>query len=121
MLSQRQAAQAWGVSRATIQRAIKAGKLSVLADKSIDPSEMVRAFGEPVSHPQNRLTVPDEPTMSRGVSHPETALLRAENEHLRAMVAEKDARIDDLRNAMRLLEGPKGTAPRRSLWARLFR
>ena len=120
-MSQRQAAHAWGVSRATIQRAIKAGKLSLLADNSIDPSEMVRAFGEPASHHQNRLTAPDEPTVSRVVSHQETALLRAENEHLRAMVAEKDARIDDLRNAMRLLEGPKGSAPRRSLWSRLFR
>ena len=119
MLSQREAARAWGVSRATIQRAIKSGKLSVLADNTIEPSEMVRAFGEPASHPQNRLAVPDEPTQSQAVSHPEMTRLQAENEHLRAMLVEKDARIEDLRSAMRLLTDQREPATK-SFWAKLI-
>jgi hypothetical protein len=42
MLSQRRAAQAWGISRATLQRAVSSGKLSVLPDRTIDPAEMLR-------------------------------------------------------------------------------
>lgn len=123
MLSQRRAAQAWAVSRATIQRAISIGKLSVLADGTIDPSEMVRVFGEPasqLSRPMSRLTVPDEATNEPPLSHPDTSKLRAEIEHLKAMLLEKDARIEDLRGAMRLLTDQRtAEAPSKGFWARL--
>ncbi len=118
MLSQREVARHWGVSRATIQRAIKAGKLSVLADKTLDPSEVVRVFGEPASRPDTRPTEPDEPTKSRVTTLPETAILEAEIGHLKAMLAEKDARIEDLRGALKLLTNQRPT-PTKGLWERL--
>ena len=57
--------------------------------------------------------------MSQGVNHPEMAQLQAENEHLRAMLDEKDARIEDLRSAMRLLTDQREPAPK-SFWAKLI-
>ena len=37
----------WGVSRATVYKHIKAGKLSRLADGLVDLSEVLRVYGEP--------------------------------------------------------------------------
>ena len=37
----------WGVSRATVYKHIKAGKLSRLADGHVDLSEVLRVYGEP--------------------------------------------------------------------------
>lgn len=127
MLSQRAAATAWGVSRTTLQRAIKSGKLSVQPDGSIDPSEMLRAFGEArsgsVGHPTGPLGPP--------VGHPDKTALLAELDRLKVvlstkdamiaakddMLAEKDARIADLRQAMNLLSAPIASKP---LWKKLF-
>ena len=36
----------WGVSRRTIQRAIQSGKLSVSSDGQLDPSAMLRVYGD---------------------------------------------------------------------------
>lgn len=123
MLSQREVARSWRVGRTTIQRAIKSGKLSVSADGTLNPSELVRVFGEPKGHPKDRPAIPDDATMGRGVGQDAEALLRAENEHLKALLAEKDARIADLRQAMTLLAAPKDQASepprRRSFWTRL--
>lgn len=47
MLSQREAATQWHLSRNTVQRAIRTGKLSLTPDKRVDPAEMLRVFGEP--------------------------------------------------------------------------
>lgn len=47
MLTQREAAQRWSIPWTTFRRAVKAGKVSVGADKRVDPVEMLRAFGEP--------------------------------------------------------------------------
>lgn len=159
MMSHREAAKHWGVSRATIQRAAASGRLSLLADRTIDPAEMVRVFGEPpshpeppratgtdttrghpepgvshpepggepgVSHPEPLVTIPREATPSRPEPPAETTRLRLENEHLRTMLAEKDARIDDLRVAMRLLTDQRPVTPvpapppiKTGFWSRL--
>ena len=37
----------WGISRATVYKHIKAGKLSRLADGLVDLSEVLRVYGEP--------------------------------------------------------------------------
>jgi predicted transcriptional regulator len=37
----------WGISRATVYKHIKAGKLSRLADGHVDLSEVLRVYGEP--------------------------------------------------------------------------
>lgn len=120
MLSQRRAAQAWGVSRAKLQRAINGGKLSVLADGTIDPSEMLRVFGEAARGSQGGSTEPLGPLPS----HPHETALQAEIQALRAtlaakdeVIAAKDRNLEDLRQALKLLEGPAST--RRSLWSRI--
>lgn len=117
MLSQRRAAQAWGVSRARLQRAVNSGKLSVLADGSIDPAEMLRVFGEAVGgSPSGSIEPLGPPT-----SHPHEKALQAEIQALRAtlaakdeVIAAKDRNLEDLRQALKLLEGPSTTG--RSFW-----
>lgn len=99
-LSQREAARLWGVSRATIQRYVKAGKLSLTPDKNIDKAELVRVFGEPVSRTSAGPMMPDE----SGVSRSNLDLLKTENEGLRTLLAEKDARIQDLQRTVTLIE-----------------
>lgn len=129
MLSQRAAAIAWGVSRATLQRAIKSGKLSVLADGSIEPSEMLRAFGEARNGSPSHQNSPLGPASAAAV-----ASLEAQNSSLRMQISAKDIEIaaaeklitvmennlEDMRVAMRLIAGPKDQAPQRSLWKKLF-
>lgn len=107
-LSQRQAAQQWHVSRAAIQRAVHGGKLSLTLDKTIDPAEMVRVFGEPVG----RLGAGPKEPHEAGVSQTEYDRLKAENEHLRAMLSAKDQNLADLRQAL-ALTGPQ---PARRHW-----
>jgi hypothetical protein len=68
MLSQREAGSKWHVSRATIQRAIKRGKLSLTPHKTIDPAEMLRVFGEPEPAPSR----PNEP-LEPPPSHPDSS------------------------------------------------
>jgi predicted transcriptional regulator len=58
----------WGVSRATIYKHIKAGKLSRLADGLVDVSEVIRVYGEPKSD-----TPRDKPATS--IDTQETKLL----------------------------------------------
>ena len=117
MLSQRRAAQAWGVSRARLQRAINGGKLSVFADGTIDPAEMLRVFGEATGGSQGGSIEPLGPPPS----HPHEKALQAEIQALRAtlaakdeVIAAKDRNLEDLRQALKLLEGP--STPRRSFW-----
>ena len=110
-LSQREAATAWHMSRATLQRAIKAGKLSLTPDKTIDPAEMLRVFGEP-GRPDGRPMVPDDPT-------PEPARivqLETENAMLRELVRSKDEHLADMRNQVQRLTHETGPARRRHWW-----
>lgn len=136
MLSQREAAKAWRVGRETLAAKIKAGEVSLASTGLIDPAEMLRVFGEPKPRPAKATAFkaiqgrrnPSEAT-SRPAPEPpqdqgQAALngrLEVENEHLKAMLEMKDQHIADLRQALRLLEGPKDQTPRRSLWGRLFR
>jgi hypothetical protein len=123
MLSQRQAAQVWGVSRATLQRAISSGKLSVSAEGRIDPAEMLRVFGAAKSSSKSGPHEPLGPPLSRGDEPP----LKAENQALRAalaakeeLIVAKDRHIADLSQALRLLTGPSTSTPKLSFWQRLF-
>lgn len=111
MLSQREAATQWGVSRATLQRAIKAGKLSLTPDKTIDPTEMLRVFGEP-SRPESRPKVPAEPTQESA----RLIQLETENVMLRELVKSKDENLTDMRAQVQRLTHDNGTAQSRSTW-----
>lgn len=109
-MSQREAARRWGVPRATLQRAIASGKLSLTSDKRVDVAEMVRVFGNPEpaqTGPNGPIEPPSDP--------PQLALtvarLEAENAALRELVKRADAERDRaLETVQRLLiheEQPK--------------
>lgn len=120
-LSQRQAARSWKVSRATIQRAIKAGKLTPDIDGKVDAADMLRVFGEPHEPAQSHTkeppgTTPEPPGKSAGFEA-EIARLKAELEtmtvdrdRLRELVTAKDETIA----AMRLLTHQE--PPKRRRW-----
>lgn len=94
LLSQREAARRWAMGRATLQRAIRAGRVSAVEGGQIELSEMLRAFGEPVSGQQ---TVPSEPTLRATHEAAEVARLRAENEGLRAVIDAQKSNLEDIR------------------------
>lgn len=115
-LSQREAARIWGVSRASIQRAISSGKLSRTTDKLIDPAEMMRVFGPAPSRPNEPLVPPNEPPAQDVAQLAQLAALRAENSALRELVQRADAERDRaLETVQRLLAHETG-AKRRSWW-----
>lgn len=117
MLSQREAARMWGVGRATLQRAVVSGKLSVSSEKLIDPAEMVRVFGEPkrpAGPAQSGPAIPAEATPEPPVLAVENARLQAENEALRDLVRRADAERDRALDVVRLLT--HDGAPRRRWW-----
>lgn len=140
MLSQRQAAQAWGISRSTLQRAISKGNLSVLGSGKIDPSEMLRVFGEARSGPGGPPVGPSGPGVGHPLNQTQDPALEAENKALRAalaakeeLIAAKNRHIEDLSQALRLLAAPSQPSaphepeppaapepPARSIWQRLF-
>lgn len=114
MLSQREAATQWHLSRVTIQRAIKAGKLSLTPDKRIDPAEMLRVFGEP-EPVRAGSSVPPETTHDTSGLEAELAVLRAENAGLKATVEATRETIDVLKQSLALLGHDK---PSRRWWQR---
>lgn len=140
MLSQRQAAQAWGISRSTLQRAISKGNLSVSDSGKIDPSEMLRVFGEARSGQPRAPVEPRGPGAVHPMSQGHDQALEAENKALRAalaakeeLISAKNRHIEDLSQALRLLASPSQPSaphepeppaepvpPARSIWQRLF-
>lgn len=109
-MSQREAAERWLVSRATLQRAIKSGKLSATRSGAkewqIDPAEMLRVFGPA----RSRTIEPHEPPTEPAIESKEATDLKAEVARLQLENAWKDqllqqqrSQIEDLRSAMRLL------------------
>lgn len=109
-LSLSAAARAVGISRSTLHEHIAAGKVSVQIDgqgrRTVDTSELFRVYGQLAGAPdtfagQNR-TVPDS-TAGQALSG-RVAVLEAEVSGLQALLREKDARIEELRHTVRLLE-----------------
>jgi hypothetical protein len=85
-----------------LHKAIKAGKLSITTDKTIDPAEMLRVFGEPrpasVAPPEPPKTTPDTSALEA-----ELAGLKAENAGLKATVAAIEAHNESLKQALLML------------------
>lgn len=133
-LSLREAAKHFDVSRPTLQKALKSGKISGAQDArghwTIDPSELARLY-----HPRG--TGPDKvgkpasdklPTVNTGLSEQVEALkLQLAEAERRAAVAEaladeRSRHIEDLR---RILPAPQPEARSsnsepRSFWKRIF-
>ena len=90
-----QAAKAAQVSKTTIQRAIKSGRLSATRQEDgsyvIDPAELHRAF------PRDGNA---DSEMKQSVTLSEPGELRVEVEMLRERLSEKDEVIDDLRRRL---------------------
>jgi len=116
MLSQREAAQLWAIPWTTFRRAVKAGKVSVGADKSIDPAEMVRAFGEPAARAVTGTNGPLGTSAAQPLAHPDFVRLKVlemETSLLREMLARADAATADLRSEVLRL-----THEKRRWWQR---
>jgi type II secretory pathway component PulM len=124
MFTPSQAATAVNVSKATIHRAIKSGKLSASRHEdgtfSIDPSELNRVFETAHIAPMKR----DETAKE----HNDTAVIQAELTGVRALQALLERQIEDLKTdrdawrsqaeaAQRLLTDAR---PKERLLARLF-
>jgi hypothetical protein len=116
-LSLSAAARAVGISRSTLHEHIAAGKVSVQIDgqgrRTVDTSELLRVYGQLAGASdtfagQNR-TVPDS-TAGQALSG-RVAVLEAEVSGLQALLREKDARIEELRHTVRLLEYKRTPAP----------
>jgi DNA-binding transcriptional MerR regulator len=90
-----QAAKAADVSKTTIQRAIKSGRLSASRQDDgsyvIDPAELHRVFSSD-GHADSE--------MASSVTPSGTGELRVEVEMLRERISEKDEAIDDLRHRL---------------------
>jgi transcriptional regulator of acetoin/glycerol metabolism len=102
-ISVTKAAKEWGVSRTTIYQKINDGELSRNSDKKIDPSEMLRVFGEPVLKKRTERSVnsvQSTPLNSRSVQYNtdiehQLALEKLKNEHLSQQVSDQKKLIEN--------------------------
>lgn len=101
-ISVTKAAKDWGVSRTTIYQKVNDGELSRNSDKKIDPSEMLRVFGEPVSKKRAERsvnTVQSTPMNSQNIQYSteiehQLALEKLKNEHLSQQVSDQRKLIE---------------------------
>lgn len=129
-LSKREAARQWGKARATIDRDVASGKLSLTPDKLIDPAEMIRVYGEPKGQqgrPKAEASEPAEATPEATGKASEIVALQAKLKVAEAMLAkeqEERAReradlqrnIDTLTTAMQLLGHDRAPDPKKKRW-----
>lgn len=108
------AARAAGVSRSTLHDHINTGKVSVQIDgrgrRTVDTSELLRAYGPLQGTPDGsagqsagQIRTGADTSAGQELSG-RVAVLEAENRGLQALLNEKDARIEELRHVVRLLE-----------------
>jgi|SRR5271156_5284392 len=117
-----EAARLTGKSRKTIQRYVADGRISmsqhVAGEKGIDISELTRVFGD-LSQPDPALShasvsQPDAPNVTPDVAALETRIkvLEAELAARDAVITAQRENLTDVRQALKLLEGPR----KRSWW-----
>ena len=102
-ISVTKAAKEWGVSRTTIYDKVNAGELSRTSDKKIDPSEMLRVFGEPVLKKRTERSVDSvqsTPLDTQSVQYNtaiehQLALEKLKNEHLSQQVIDQKKLIEN--------------------------
>lgn len=102
-ISVTKAAKTWGVSRTTIYQKVNDGELSRNSDKKIDPSEMLRVFGEPVLEKRTERSVDsvqstplnsESVRYNTGTEH-QLALEKLKNEHLSQQVSDQKKLIEN--------------------------
>ena len=108
----------WGVSRATIYKHIKAGKLSRLGDGLVDIAEVLRVYGEP-----SKNTTRDKPVIV--ADNQETKLLLDKIAFLESQLIQAEKREDWLKGqvekaqeSIKLLEYKK--PPQKGLFGRVI-
>ena len=93
----REAAEAAGVSKSTIQRRLKEGDISRNAEGKIEPSELARVYPDSVSvsrdHGQNTVNGTSRDTKKTGDEHTEISILKAELEAMRKLAEERDREL----------------------------
>jgi hypothetical protein len=114
-----QAAKEAGVSKATLSKALKSGRLSYIAKSTagyeIDPAELFRVFPkkQPETVSRERLETPEETPVIAGYQR-EVELLRQQLDDTRA---DRDAWRDQAQRLALAPPNPAGEpAPRRGLW-----
>lgn len=124
-LSIREAVKHFDVSRPTLQKALKSGKVSGVPDGqgtwTIDPSEMARVYqprqdkpGKSDHHEQEKLTTTNTPFLGQ-IEALKEQLAEAEKRVAvaEALAEERGKHIEDLR---RMLPAPEESQPRRRWW-----
>lgn len=126
-----------GVSKGTVSKALKSGRLSY-AEKTdngylIETSELFRVF--PPKQPETIETAPPKPLLENRETLAETGGLHREIELLREQLRDRDGVVDDLRHRLDrsdeerreaqarvigLLAGPGPTESKRGFFGRLF-
>jgi hypothetical protein len=95
------ASKATGVSRSTVLRAIKSGKISATPDVhgvyQIEPAELFRVYPSVADKAEQKEALLLHTTAQSNI---ETAVLRSENKLLRGQLEEKDETLKDLRNRL---------------------
>lgn len=132
-LSKREAARQWGKARATIDRDVASGKLSLTGDKLIDPAEMLRVYGEPKGQqgrPKAEASEPEKATPEATEKTTEIMALQAKLQVAEAMLAAKDdllaakdellaskeQTLSALEGQLRLLTHDRPAEPKRKRW-----
>lgn len=125
-----EASRLTGKSRKTLYNAVKSGRLSVTQDETgttqIDIAELVRVYGDFAVKGNSDYTVKitqRETPVTQQITQQETAkiaALEAENRQLRERLEDKDKNLDDMRQALRLLEDKTAKEPKKGWLARLF-
>ncbi len=99
------------VSRRTIQRYVKNGKLSVtkdhLGNPRIDTAELIRVFGQ-LSHPTKKNKQKKSQTIA--VTHNDITSLQNKLAHLTELVEKQSQQISDLTNRLEFRPGENAPA-----------
>ena len=136
-VSMTKGAELAGVSKGTVSKALKSGRLSY-AEKTdngylIETSELFRVF--PPKQPETVETIRSQPSTGNRETPVETVGLHREIELLREQLRDRDGVVDDLRHRLDrsdeerreaqarvigLLAGPGPTESKRGFFGRLF-
>ncbi len=94
------------VSRRTIQRYVKSGKISATKDRNgnphIDTVELMRVFGQ-LSHPERKNKKKKSQTIA--VTNNDIVSLQNQLEHLTTLVEKQSQKITDLSNRLEFMPG----------------